>query len=135
DQPFTAGAPVVAGPGPGEGWEESRVMPALNAQMSDTVYVGEAELRVTRIIVQEPDRQQGGMMENAGPRLMLNIADVPATSVIQVGSRVNYRYLFAGDSRTLEQYAEWLDERTAGEFRLRDVRDESAEVADALNRA
>src|SRR5690606_8233128 len=32
-------------------------------------------------------------------------------------------------------YAEWLDSRTAGEFRLRDVRDESAEVADALNKA
>lgn len=135
DQPFTAGAAVTGGPGPGEVWVESRVMPALNAQMGDIVYVGEAELRVTRIIVQEPDRQQGGMMENAGPRLMLNIADVPATNVIQVGSRVNYRYLFAGDSGTLEQYAEWLDERSDGEFRLRDVRDESAEVADALNRA
>lgn len=135
DQPFTAGAPTVGGPGVGEVWVESRVMPALNAQMGDVVYVGEAELRVTRIIVQEPDRQQGGMMENAGPRLMLNIADVPATNVIQVGSRVNYRYLFAGDGGTLEQYAEWVNERSAGEFRLRDVRDESAEVAEALNRA
>ena len=135
DQPFAAGAPVAGGPGAGEVWVESRVMPALNAQMGDVVYVGEAELRVTRIIVQEPDRQQGGMMENAGPRLMLNIADVPATNVIQVGSRVNYRYLFAGDGDTLEQYADWVNERSAGEFRLRDVRDESAEVAEALNRA
>ena len=135
DQPFTAGAPTTGGPGVGEVWVESRVMPGLNAQMGDVVYVGEAELRVTRIIVQEPDRQQGGMMENAGPRLMLNIADVPATNVIQVGSRVNYRYLFAGDGGTLEQYADWVNERSAGEFRLRDVRDESAEVAEALNRA
>src|SRR5690606_14200069 len=134
DQPFTAGVPIIGGPGPGEVWVESRVMPALNAQMGDIVYVGEAELRVTRVIVQEPDRQQGGMMENAGPRLMLNLADVPATNVIQVGSRVNYRYLFAGDSSDLDQYAEWLEERSGGEFRLRDVRDESAEVADALNR-
>jgi len=135
DQPFTAGAPTTGGPGVGEVWVESRVMPGLNAQMGDVVYVGEAELRVTRIIVQEPDRQQGGMMENAGPRLMLNIADVPATNVIQVGSRVNYRYLFAGDGGTLEQYADWVNERSAGEFRLRDVRDESAEVAEALSRA
>ena len=135
DQPFTAGAPTIGGPGVGEVWVESRVMPALNAGMGDVVYVGEAELRVTRIIVQEPDRQQGGMMENAGPRLMLNIADVPATNVIQVGSRVNYRYLFAGDADTLERYAEWVNERSAGEFRLRDVRDESAEVAEALSRA
>lgn len=135
DQPFTRGAPIVGGPSAGEVWVESRVMPALGAEIGDTVYVGEAALRVTRIIVQEPDRQQGGMMDNAGPRLMLNLADVPATQVIQVGSRVSYRYLFAGDEAVLEDYGVWLDERTAGEFRLRDVRDESAEVADALNKA
>lgn len=135
DQPFTRGAPIAGGPPAGEVWVESRVMPALGAQIGDTVYVGEAALRVTRIIVQEPDRQQGGMMDNAGPRLMLNLADVPATQVIQVGSRVSYRYLFAGDEAVLEDYGVWLDERTAGEFRLRDVRDESAEVADALNKA
>ncbi|MES3006965.1 MAG: FtsX-like permease family protein [Pseudomonadota bacterium] len=135
EQPFTRGAPIAGGPPVGEVWVESRVMPALGAQIGDTVYVGEAELRVTRIIVQEPDRQQGGMMDNAGPRLMLNLADVPATQVIQVGSRVSYRYLFAGDEAELEDYGVWLDERTAGEFRLRDVRDESAEVADALNKA
>ena len=135
DQPFTRGAPIVGGPAAGEVWVESRVMPALGAQIGDTVYVGEAALRVTRIIVQEPDRQQGGMMDNAGPRLMLNLADVPSTQVIQVGSRVSYRYLFAGEETALEDYGLWLDERTAGEFRLRDVRDESAEVADALNKA
>lgn len=135
DQPFTLGAPIAGGPPAGEVWVESRVMPALGAQIGDTVYVGEAGLRVTRIIVQEPDRQQGGMMDNAGPRLMLNLADVPATQVIQVGSRVSYRYLFAGEEAVLEDYGVWLDERTAGEFRLRDVRDESAEVADALNKA
>lgn len=135
DQPFTAGAPIAGGPPAGEVWIESRVMPALGANIGDTVYVGEAALRVTRIIVQEPDRQQGGMMDNAGPRLMLNLADVPATQVIQVGSRVSYRYLFAGEEAELKDYGLWLEERTGGEFRLRDVRDESAEVADALNKA
>ena len=135
DQPFTAGAPIAGGPPAGEVWVESRVMPALGANIGDTVYVGEAALRVTRVIVQEPDRQQGGMMDNAGPRLMLNLADVPTTQVIQIGSRVSYRYLFAGEEAELEDYGLWLEERTGGEFRLRDVRDESAEVADALNKA
>jgi putative ABC transport system permease protein len=135
DQAFSRGYPVDGGPPPGEVWVESRVLPALNAAIGDTLYVGEAELRVTRVIIQEPDRQQGGMMENAGPRLMLNTADVPATQVIQVGSRVNYRYLFAGEASALDSYGAWLDERTAGEFRLRDVRDESAEVGEALDKA
>ncbi len=135
DQPFSVGAPIAGGPPPGEVWVESRVLPALGAAMGDTVYVGEAALRVTRVIVQEPDRQQGGMMDNAGPRLMLNTADVPATQVIQVGSRVNYRYLFAGDETELLAYEEWVDALAAGEFRMTDVREESAEVAEALSRA
>jgi len=135
DQAFSRGYPVDGGPPPGEVWVESRVLPALNAVIGDTLYVGEAELRVTRVIIQEPDRQQGGMMENAGPRLMLNTADVPATQVVQVGSRVNYRYLFAGETGALDSYGLWLDERSAGEFRLRNVRDESAEVGEALDKA
>lgn len=135
DRAFGAGAPIVGGPAPGEVWVESRVLPALNADIGDMLYVGNAQLRVTQVIVQEPDRQQGGMMDNAGPRLMLNTADVPATEVVQVGSRVSYRYLFAGDTQALTDYEQWLDARTNGEFRLRDVRDESAEVADALNKA
>ncbi len=135
DQPYTTGLPIEGGPAAGEVWVESRVLPSLDIDVGDMVYVGEAEFRITRVIVQEPDRQQGGMLENAGPRLMLNLADVPATNVIQLGSRVTYRYLFAGEQRQLDTYAEWLQEQTEGRYRLRDVREESQEVNDALTRA
>ncbi len=135
DEPFVRGYPVAGGPPPGEVWLESRVLPALDVQVGDSVYVGEAELRLGRIIVVEPDRQQGGMVDNAGPRLMMNIADVPATNVIQLGSRVRYRYLFAGDLAQLDVYSDWIREQSEGQFRLRDVRDESEEVSDALNKA
>jgi putative ABC transport system permease protein len=135
DEPFVRGYPVEGGPPPGEVWLESRVLPALGVSVGDDVYVGEAQLRIGRVIVVEPDRQQGGMVDNAGPRLMLNIADVPATNVVQVGSRVSYRYLFAGDLALLDVYSSWLREESEGRFRLRDVRDESEEVSDALNKA
>jgi len=135
DQPYTAGAPIAGGPAVGEVWVESRVLPSLDIGIGDSIYVGEAEFTVSRVIVQEPDRQQGGMLENAGPRLMLNLADVPATNVIQLGSRVSYRYLFAGEQRQLETYTEWLEEQADGRYRIRDVREESQEIADALSRA
>ncbi len=135
DEPFVRGYPVEGGPPPGEVWLESRVLPALNVSVGDTVYVGETELLIGRVVVVEPDRQQGGMVDNAGPRLMMNIADVPATNVVQLGSRVSYRYLFAGDQAVLDVYSTWLREESEGRFRLRDVRDESEEVSDALNKA
>jgi putative ABC transport system permease protein len=135
DAPFIRGTPIESGPLRGEVWLEARVLPALGIDVGDTVFVGESQLRVSKVIVVEPDRQQGGMVDNAGPRLMMNLADVEQTNVIQMGSRVSYRYLFAGDAETLETYGDWLREESSGQFRLRDVRDESEEVADALSKA
>ena len=136
DQPFIRGAPIVSGPPPGEVWLESRALPALGIDVGDSVFVGEAELTVSKIIIAEPDRQQGGMMDNAGPRLMLNMADVEQTNVVQLGSRVSYRYLFAGEElETLDSFSEWIAEQYEGEYRIRDVRDESEEISDALNKA
>ena len=136
DQPFIRGAPIVSGPPPGEVWLESRALPALGIDVGDSVFVGEAELTVSKIIIAEPDRQQGGMMDNAGPRLMLNMADVEQTNIVQLGSRVSYRYLFAGEElETLDSFSEWIAEQYEGEYRIRDVRDESEEISDALNKA
>jgi len=136
DQPFIRGFPIQSGPPPGEVWLESRALPALGIDVGDSVFVGEAELTVSKIIIAEPDRQQGGMMDNAGPRLMLNIGDVAQTNVVQLGSRVSYRYLFAGEElETLESFTAWIGEEYEGEYRIRDVRDESEEISDALNKA
>ncbi|MEC8860367.1 MAG: FtsX-like permease family protein [Pseudomonadota bacterium] len=136
DRPF--GPPYVSdqgGPEPGEVWVESRILPALGAEVGDSIYLGDAEFVVSRVLVQEPDRQQGGMMENAGPRLLMHLEDVPATNIIQPGSRLTYRYLFAGDQTALEIFEDWLQSQPENGFRLSDVRDESQEVAEALGRA
>lgn len=135
DQVF--GEPYISpqgGPARGEVWLESRAFSSLDIDIGDTVYVGESEFTAARVLVLEPDRQQGGMMDNAGPRLLLHLDDVPATNVIQPGSRVSYRYLFAGDQRSLDSYTSWVREQYEGRYRLRDVREESAEVSEALAR-
>lgn len=134
DQPFGAAYTDNAGPARGEVWVESRVLPGLGIDIGDTLYLGDGEFVVSRVLVQEPDRQQGGMMDNAGPRVLMNLDDVPSTNIIQPGSRVTYRYLFAGELAVLDVYADWVREQSDGGFRLRDVRDESQEVSEALAR-
>jgi putative ABC transport system permease protein len=127
---------VQSGPQPGQVWLESRALPALGIDVGDSVYVGEAELTVGKIIIAEPDRSGGGMIDNAGPRLMLHMDDVARTNVVQLGSRVSYRFLFASEQPLLlDEYEAWVGESYDGEYRLRDVRDESEEVSEALNRA
>jgi putative ABC transport system permease protein len=138
EQAFVRGTPVQNGPPSGEVWLESRALPALGIEVGDTVYVGEAELRVGKIIITEPDRAGGSMLDNAGPRLMLHMDDVAATNVVQLGSRVSYRYLFANDDVSmLDDFEDWFRSREEwrGRFYIRDVRDESQEVSDALDRA
>lgn len=136
DAPFIRGAPIQSGPQPGEVWLESRALPALGLEVGDSVYVGEAELTVSKIIIAEPDRSGGGMVDNAGPRLMLHLDDVAKTNVVQLGSRVSYRFLFAADELlALDEFETWVDAEYEGEYRLRDVRDESEEVSEALSRA
>jgi putative ABC transport system permease protein len=74
------------------------------------------------------------MLENAGPRVMFHRDDLDATGVIQPGSRASWRYLFAGNPDSLDAFGAWLSERSDGEFRLRDIREESQEVDEALQR-
>jgi putative ABC transport system permease protein len=138
DEPFVRGRPVQTGPAPGEVWLESRALPALGIDVGDLVYVGEAELVVSQIIIAEPDRSGGSMMDSAGPRLMLHMEDVAETNVVQLGSRVSYRYLFATDDvAELDSFEEWFRAREEwrGRYYMRDIRDESEEVREALERA
>ena len=138
EQAFVRGTPIGSGPPQGEVWLESRAMAALDIDTGDFVSVGEAELRVGKIIVAEPDRGGGSMMDNAGPRLMLHMDDLASTNVVQLGSRVSNRYLFAADDISdLDAFEEWFRSREEwrGRYYIRDIRDESEEVREALERA
>ena len=138
EQVFVRGTPIGSGPPQGEVWLESRAMAALDIDIGDFVSVGEAELRVGKIIVAEPDRGGGSMMDNAGPRLMLHMDDLASTNVVQLGSRVSNRYLFAADDISdLDAFEEWFRSREEwrGRYYIRDIRDESEEVREALERA
>lgn len=138
DAPFVRGSPIQSGPPRGEVWLESRALPALGIEVGDSVSVGEAELNVSKIIITEPDRSGGGLVDNAGPRLMLHMDDVETTNVVQLGSRISYRYLFAHDDlELLDEFEGWFRAREEwrGRYYIRDIRDESEEVSEALERA
>ncbi len=138
DAPFVRGSPIQSGPPRGEIWLESRALPALGIEVGDSVSVGEAELNVSKIIITEPDRSGGGLVDNAGPRLMLHMDDVETTNVVQLGSRISYRYLFAHDDlELLDEFEGWFRAREEwrGRYYIRDIRDESEEVSEALERA
>ncbi len=133
DQPFAVAQNTRAIPTPGTVWLDERLIQVLQLEAGAPLELGASELVVEKVLAYEPDR--GGDLFSIAPRLMMNLADLPATELIQPGSRVSYRLLLGGPVTTIEDYKSWARDRlTAGE-RLQGVRDARPELRVALDRA
>jgi putative ABC transport system permease protein len=133
DEAFKKGDTVFHGPPPGKVWLESRLLPSLDIQPGDVLDIGVASFVVEKALIKEPDR--GGGFNSAGPRVMMNMVDVPATEVVQPGSRLTYRYLFRGPESQLEAFDEWAESRLPEDFRMFGVKEGTEGIGDALERA
>ena len=133
DAPFVRGYPTLDTPPPGEVWLDSRLFPALGVSLGDTLEVGLAELTVGRVLVAEPDR--GGSFFDLGPRLLMNMQDVPATEVVQPGSRLSYRLLLGGPEADLEDLKDAIEEDLQPNYRWVSIRESSPRIGSALDRA
>jgi len=121
------------GPAPGEAWVEPRLLAALGLRVGDSIDVGMKTLRMSRVLTYEPDRANN--FYSLTPRVMMNLADLQATGVIQPGSRVSYRDLWRGDTQALAQYREGLEKNLAANQRLLDTRDGNRQIGGALGKA
>ncbi|MDF1693430.1 MAG: FtsX-like permease family protein [Zhongshania sp.] len=124
---------VEHGPSAGELWLDSRLLALLDLTTGGEAGVGEADFTVSRALISEPDR--GNMNEMLAPRAMINLADLAATKVVQPGSLVRYRYLFAGSEAQLADYENWLTPLLEAGQRWEDVRDGQPAMATTLKRA
>jgi len=103
------GAPAPAAPEPGTVWIDPALATSLDVAVGGSVQLGDKQFRVTQLIAAEPDR--GGGFINFAPRVFLALSDMPATNLVQEGSRVGYRLLVAGpgaSSKPTQDYGEWL---------------------------
>lgn len=128
-----ADAAASATPDRGSVWLDERLSTALSAGVGDSVTIGRSTLRVAAILTQEPDR--GINFFSVAPRLMMHLDDLAATELIQVGSRVTYRLLVAGEPARMERFRGWVETRLGRGERLEDVRNARPEIRTALERA
>ena len=85
------------------------------------------------MLTYEPDR--AGDFYSLTPRLLMNLADLDATGVVQPGSRVRYRELWSGPAEALKSYRDTLEPTLAANQRIEDARDGNRQVGGALSRA
>ena len=103
DRPFEAGTPRPAQPPPGAIHVDQELLALLDAQVGDTVQIGEATFRIAGVVVEEPG-QLGGVFGFA-PRVFLRADEVARTRVLQPGSRLTYLYQFAGEPEPLAAFS------------------------------
>ncbi len=117
-------------PEAGTVWVDAGVLDSLQLEIGDPLLLGDARLRIARVIVLEPDRGAGFM--SFSPRVMFNESDLAATALIQPASRVTYRLALAsangnvGGTASVSAYVAWAEEQIKSQ-RLRGMRVESLE--------
>ena len=120
-------------PKPGTVWVDERLITRLQLQVGDAIEIGMSRLPIAQIITQEPDSAIGFI--NAGPRIMINDADIDATGLVQVGSRIRYRILVAGAPAAIADYRSWVTPKLAPGQRVESIEDARPEIRSALERS
>ncbi|WP_287789239.1 MULTISPECIES: putative ABC transporter permease subunit YbbP [Atlantibacter] len=120
-------------PEPGSVLLAPRLMALLSLKPGDTIDVGDATLTIAGTVVQEPD--SGFNPFQMAPRLLMNLADVDKTGAVQPGSRITWRYKFAGQPQQLEQYEAWLLPQLKPEHRWTGMEQDEGALGKSLQRS
>lgn len=131
--PFEPGHEIDSIPGPREAWPEARLLAQLGARVGDRISIGNIELTVAKVLDYRPD--QGSAFVDLAPTLLMRLEDLPATGLIQPGSRVSYAALFAGDMTAIAALKQELAARKKPSERLVDLQEASPQIRSAIDRS
>jgi putative ABC transport system permease protein len=138
--PGTPELALASAPEAGTVWVDQGLLDSLGLKVGDPLLLGDASLRIARVIVIEPDRGAGFM--SFAPRVMLNEADLPATGLVQPASRVGYRLAVASprnDDAAVREFTTWAEaeikRRGLRGIRVESLQSGRPEMTQTLDRA
>ena len=124
----SVGLATSATPAPGTVWVDAAILTSLKVGVGATIRLGDKHFKIAQLIASEPDR--GASFLNFAPRVMLPLADLEATALVQNGSRVSYRLMLAAppnaQSAAVSAYQTWLEAKLKADG-VKGVRVESLE--------
>ena len=130
---FDLGTVIAQGPKRGEIWPDSRLLSSLNARLNDTIDVGQLSLKISHILITEPDQASG--FSSFAPRAMMHLQDLAATAAVQTGSRIKHRWLLAGQADALTGLQASITPLLAPGQKWQSPNDGNANVAATLDKA
>ncbi len=120
-------------PPPGSVFVDERLASRLALAPGQRLQLGDASLQVAAVLTFESDR--GASFFAFVPRLMMNAADLPATGLIQEGSRVRYRLAVAGPAEAVDAFRRSIAPRLERGQHLESIENAQPEVRGALEKA
>ncbi len=125
--------PANIQPEPGSVLVAPRLLALLNVKVGDSLEVGDTTLRIAGEIIQEPDA--GFNPFQTAPRIMINLADVDKTGAVQPGSRLTYRYMFAGAEPDIQRYEARLTPQLTPDQRWFGLQESGSALGKSLQRS
>jgi putative ABC transport system permease protein len=120
-------------PARGAVWPDERLALALDLKVGDRVELGDASFTVEAILTLEPDRST--TFFNIAPRLLMHRDDLPATGLVQPGSRIWYYLLAAGDRPAARAFEAWVKPRLGRGESAQSLENARPEIRAGLERA
>ncbi len=120
-------------PEPGAVWADSAILARLDLSVGDDISVGESYLRIDAVLTYRPDQSIG--FASLAPSLLVNVLDVPATSLINDGSRVGYALLVAGEESAVDDFYAAVEDQLPESVRVRNQEDSGERANNAADRA
>ena len=131
---FAAGVANTSIPVRGSIWVASALLTKLDVNIGDILTVGEAQLTISAVIINDPVIAAGSFF-NVAPGVVINSADLLLTALVKETSRVRFKLLVAGPFKTVQVYRDSLELKLGFGERLESVEDARPEIRTALQRA
>ena len=112
---------------------DARLLALLGIKVGDNIDVGDATFTISGVLVQEPD--SGFNPFQIAPRILINLADVEATGAVQPGSRLTYRYMFAGNEALIDEYQQRFDPLLKPDQRWNSLKQDNGALSQSMERA
>lgn len=120
-------------PSKGEILVAPRLLELLNLNVGDNIDIGDATLKVSGKLIQEPD--SGFNPFQIAPRVLMAIEDAPLTGAIQLGSRLTYRDMFAGDRQVIDTFQQKYEQDLRNDQRWYTLSEDNGAVGKTFQRA
>lgn len=109
----------------GQVWLSPRAIDLLKVKVGDQVAIADGQFKVTGVIEHDSNQELG--FSGFSPTVIIHQADIAKTNAVQVGSRIEYRLLMAGEPEQVETYKKIFKQETNHDFKTESEKEQQIE--------